>query len=314
MTDKLNTRNGKPVSAQAFVPGHITGLFRIFDDSENPLECGSTGAGFSVELGTLTTVSITENESLDITTIYNDRCINAEVTKTVVELLAERYERTFRVIVRHESSLPSGVGFGASGAGALGTALALSHILDQKITTIDAAKYAHNAEIEHHTGLGDVIAQTYGGFEIRVRPGGPGIGEVVNIPPPHNFELVLAGASGLKTREVLTNHESRMKINAVGDRLVERINDNRTLETFIACSREFADAIGLETKRVAKSLEELDTLGLNLSSMVMLGDSVFCFCNEKQIELAENVLSSYWKPSQVMTTSISKDGGRLIAW
>ncbi|TFG34741.1 hypothetical protein EU527_02100 [Candidatus Thorarchaeota archaeon] len=314
MTDTLNIRDGVPLSARAFVPGHITGLFRIFDDSKNPLECGSTGAGFSVEIGTFTTVSITEKNSLDITTIYNDKRINAEVTKTVVRRLAEDYERTFKIVVRHDSSLPSGVGFGASGAGALGTALALSHILDHALNPIDAAKYAHSAEIVHHTGLGDVIAQTYGGFEIRVRHGSPGIGEVVNVPLPPELQIVLAGSPGLKTRDVLTSSKSREKINAVGDKLVDRMNVRRDLDTFIACSREFTEAIGLETKRVRKALDELDALGLNRSSMVMLGDSVFCFCNVKQVELAENVLGSYWKRSQVKTTSISNEGGRLVSW
>ena len=109
MTDTLNNRDDSLSSARAFVPGHITGLFRIFDENSNPLQCGSTGAGFSVEVGTYTTVSITEHKSLDITTIYNDRHVNAEVTKTVVRRLAEEYERTFKIVVKHESSLPSGV-------------------------------------------------------------------------------------------------------------------------------------------------------------------------------------------------------------
>ena len=84
MTDTLNTRDDIPMTAQAFVPGHITGVFRIFDEKKDPLECGSTGAGFSVEIGTLTTVSVIENESLEITTTYNDVNIDANVTKTVV--------------------------------------------------------------------------------------------------------------------------------------------------------------------------------------------------------------------------------------
>ena len=314
MTDTLNNRDTPLKSARAFVPGHITGFFRIFDENEDPLLCGSKGAGFSVEIGTYTTVSITENKTIDVITIYNDKRINAEVTKTVVKKLAEVYKRKLKVVVKHESSLPSGVGFGASGAGALGTALALGHILDPSLSTMDAAKFAHSAEITHHTGLGDVIAQTHGGFEIRVNPGSPGVGEVVKIKPPQDLQVVLAGAPGLETKEVLTSSKSRKRINSVGDRLVEKMTTSRNLETFIACSREFADAIRLETKRVTKALRELDDLGLSNSSMVMLGDSVFCFCNSKQVELVENILSNYWKQSQVMTTSISEAGGRLVSW
>ena len=113
------------------------------------------------------------------------------------------------MIVTHKSSLPSGVGFGASGAGALGTALALGHLLDSSMSETTAATYAHCAEVENYTGLGDVIAQTLGGIEIRKHPGAPGVGKVLNIPMDESQTVVLAGAPGLKTRDVLTNIENR---------------------------------------------------------------------------------------------------------
>jgi len=65
---------------------------------------GSRGAGFSVEIGTLTTVSIDDNESLEITTIYNDEVIDAQVTCMVVQRMVEDYEKNFKVSVAHESS------------------------------------------------------------------------------------------------------------------------------------------------------------------------------------------------------------------
>ncbi|MGY5871182.1 MAG: pantoate kinase [Candidatus Thorarchaeota archaeon] len=314
MTDTLNTRDDMPMTAQAFVPGHITGVFRIFDEKKDPLECGSTGAGFSVEIGTLTTVSAIENESLEITTIYNDENIDANVTKTVVKRLVENYERQFKVIVTHKSSLPSGVGFGASGAGALGTALALGHLLNSSMSETNAAAFAHCAEVVNHTGLGDVIAQTLGGIEIRTHPGAPGVGKVVNIPKNESQTVVLAGAPGLKTRDVLTNPENRARINAVGDDLVRRIIDSPSIETFISCSREFTESIGLSTDRVKASLRDLDDSGLNQSSMVMLGDSVFCFCDDHQSQTAVEILMKYWDTSQIQVTSVSEEGGRLVSW
>jgi pantoate kinase len=314
LTDTLNTRDDMPMTAQAFVPGHITGVFRIFDEKKNPLDCGSIGAGFSVEIGTLTTVSVTENEALEITTIYNDEYIDANVTKAVVRRLVEKYERQFKVIVTHKSSLPSGVGFGASGAGALGTALALGHLIDPTMNETTAAGYAHCAEIENRTGLGDVIAQTFGGIEIRTSPGGPGIGKIVSIHNPESQTVVLAGATGLQTHDVLTNPENRDRINAVGDKLVERIIDKPSIETFISCSREFTESIGLSTQRVTAALRDLDNSGFDQSSMVMLGDSVFCFCNETQSQFAVDILTKYWTSSQIQVTKVSNMGGRLVSW
>lgn len=296
------------------MPGHITGFFRIYDADKDPLLCGSIGAGFSVEIGTLTTVSITEQDSPEIITIYNDEQIDAQVTKTVVQSLIKDNERTFKVLVSHESSLPSGVGFGASGAGALGTALALGHILAPSLSSIEAAAYAHRSEVVNRTGLGDVIAQTQGGLEIRIGPGAPGIGKIVKISHSSELKVVLAGAPGLETKAVLTNPESRRRINAIGDRLVTELVANQKIQTFIKCSREFTHAIGLATTRVNLALEALDASGFSQSSMVMLGDSVFCFCDDNETESVVNILSQFWAESQVSVTSIAHEGGRLVSW
>ena len=294
------------------MPGHVTGIFRIFDEYEDPLRCGSTGAGFSVTIGTETSVSVMDHPSLEITTDYNSERIDAQVTKTVVRRLTEDYERTLKVHVTHESSLPSGAGFGASGAGALGTALALSQILDQEITYEQAAEVAHIAEIENHTGLGDVLAQTVGGIEVRVEPGGPGIGKIENILYLDSLRAVLAGAPGLKTAEILTNTETRERINTIGDHLVERIIADPTIETFMDCSRTFSDEIGLKTKRVKEALDELERTGLVDSSMVMLGDSVYCLCEEDDAYVAQRILSKYWDSEEVSVSEISSEGGRLL--
>lgn len=303
-----------PRSAKAFVPGHITGFFRIHDDASSPLLRGSRGAGFSVEIGTFTTVSINDSESLEITTIYNDEVIDAQVTRMVVQRMIEDCETNFKVNVTHESSLPSGAGFGASGAGALGTALALGHLLDPAMDYTMAARYAHEAEVVNHTGLGDVLAQTKGGLEIRIRHGGPGIGEIQHISHRESQHVVLAGAPGLRTHDVLTNSESRRKINSVGDRLIERIIDNPNLDTFISCSRIFTEYIGLASNRVLQAIHELDSSGFKQSSMVMLGDSVFCFCDDVETDSVIDILNRYWERNQVTVTAISNMGGRLVSW
>jgi pantoate kinase len=312
VTDTLTTRSDAGLAAKAFVPGHVTGIFRIFDEYDDPLHCGSTGAGFSVSIGTATTVSVMDHSSLEITTDYNNERIDAKVTKTVVRRLVDDYERTLKVHVTHDSSLPSGAGFGASGAGALGTALALSHLLDDDISNEKASEYAHIAEIDNHTGLGDVLAQTVGGIEVRVKAGGPGVGEIKDILYLDSLRAVLAGAPGLKTAEVLTDPTTREKINTIGDHLVERIVTDPTIETFVECSRAFSDEIGLKTRRVKEALDELERTGLVDSSMVMLGDSVFCLCEEDDAYVAQRILSKYWDSEEVSVSEIASEGGRLL--
>ncbi|TET07184.1 MAG: hypothetical protein E3J86_13855 [Candidatus Thorarchaeota archaeon] len=311
-TDTLTSQQETVLTAKAFVPGHVTGIFRIFDEYEDPLRCGSTGAGFSVTIGTVTSVSVMEQSSLEITTDYNNERIDAQVTKTVIRRLTDEYERTLKVHVAHDSSLLSGAGFGASGAGALGTALALGHILDNDISPEKAAGYAHIAEITNRTGLGDVLSQTVGGVEVRIKPGGPGVGEVKTIPHEDSLRAILAGAPGLKTSEVLSDPTSRNLINTTGDHLISRIIENPTIESFVQSSCEFSDTIGLKTKRVVSALKDLESAGFTKSSMVMLGDSVFCFCDENDTPNAQEILSKYWNTSQVFVTEISESGGRLL--
>jgi pantoate kinase len=312
MTDTLTTQQDAVQTAKAFVPGHVTGIFRIFDEYDDPLRCGSTGAGFSVTIGTVTSVSVVDHPSLEITTDYNKQRIDAKVTKTVVQRLTEEYERTLRVHVEHDSSLLSGAGFGASGAGALGTALALSHLLDHDIEYETAAGFAHVAEIVNHTGLGDVLSQTVGGVEVRVKAGGPGVGQIENIAHQDSLRAVLAGAPGLETSEILTSPTTRERINSIGDGLVARIISNPTIDTFVECSREFSEEIGLETARVEQALDDLEKAGLVNSSMVMLGDSVFCLCDENESSIAQVILSKYWDLSEVSVTGIAPEGGRLL--
>jgi pantoate kinase len=286
-------------------------MFRIHDEYDDPLLCGSTGAGFSVEAGTETTVYITENPELEIIVEYNNKVIDGPVTKTVIRRLAEDYKQVFKVKVEHRSSLPSGVGYGASGAGALGSAIAFGHILDSKISIEKAARYAHCAEVTNHTGLGDVGAQVLGGFEIRTHPGTFGVGKIHNFSYNDSMDVILAGKSGLETRSVITDPEWRDRINAVGDRLVERIISNPNLKNFIECSKHFAKVTGLMSSTVTSALDDLKKNGYDKSSMVMLGDSVFCFCDSSETGDVLDILSKYWNHSNSIVTRVSKMGGRL---
>jgi len=295
------------------VPGHITGLFRIHDDAADPLHRGSTGAGFSVSIGTTTSVTIEESSSLETRVEYNRQPMEAPVTTTVVRTMAENHRRTFAAHVEHESHLPIGVGFGASGAGALGTALALGKILDARMTPVKAAGFAHSADVLNHTGLGDVIGQFEGGVEVRVAPGAPGIGKIVHVPYNKSMQVVLSGGTGLKPkRAALVDASWRERINRVAEDLIEAMKANLSITNFVNCSRRFADATGLATDRVRSTLNRLDSAGLDQSGMVMLGDSVFCFCDKDNNTDARDILSLQWETQEIVVTTIATKGGHLI--
>ncbi len=308
-------------TAQAFVPGHVTGIFRIYDTHSDPLQRGSMGAGFSISIGTLTTVTINENSKVEITTTYNGKLIDATVTRTVVERMLNEHKATLSVEVNHESDLPIGVGFGASGAGALGTALSLSSILDEDFNYTHAAQHAHYAEVIQRAGLGDVIAQTSGGLEIRIQPGAPGIGKVRKLECPSELAVVLAGSTGLETKNVLSDPLSRDRINQTGDSLLDDLlllpnlsttSQSHAYRKIVDASKEFSKRIGLMTPRIRDALTTLESEGFDMSSMVMLGDSVFCMCETDQTNEVESILENFWASNEILITNISDIGGRLL--
>ena len=306
-----STLNRSKRRARAFVPGHITGVFRIFDECGDPLHCGSVGAGFSVEAGTTTTVTIAEASTTTVTVTYNGHVIDAPVTETVVHEMMNDYRLTAAVGVDHKSDLPIGVGFGASGAGALGTAIALGSLLDKSMPLESSARYAHRAEVINRTGLGDVLAQTVGGVEIRTHPGGPGVGRIVRLLPPDGMRVVLAGHPGIETKSVLSDPDQRSRINDVGDRLVGNLIEQPSMASLIDVSKEFARSTGLMTERVKSALDDLWGAGYDWSSMVMLGDSVFCFCKDSEVDAVQEVLERHWNKSEILVTNVSLHGGGL---
>jgi pantoate kinase len=299
-------------TALSFVPGHITGLFRIIDDHEDVLYRGSLGAGFSIAAGTRTKLSVTETKRSKLTVKYNGKSIDAPVTRMVIQRMLEDYNQTLSVEVNHTSALPIGVGYGASGAGALGTALSLASLLGSKLDYEKAAQYAHCAEVLNHTGLGDVISQTAGGIEVRVKAGAPGIGRILKLTSPEDASVVLAGATSRKLKKALVDPESRHRINRSSEALIDGLVRKPTLENIVKASRQFASEAGLETPRTKKALAELSSSGYDMASMVMLGDSVFCICSPDNVSNVGEILKDFWDLSEILLTNITDTGGVVI--
>ena len=86
-------------------------------------------------------------------------------------LIVNKLNKKIAIIIKHTFDLPIGAGYGSSGAGALGIALGLNKILDLGLEDLEAAKYAHIAEVENHTGLGTAGGQFIGGFTLSIITG-----------------------------------------------------------------------------------------------------------------------------------------------
>lgn len=301
-------------AARAFSPCHITGFFQISDNSSDPLHIGSRGAGVSLSSGITTIVEI--NKALEDSTVIKINGVaqgSAEVSKRVMNAALSRLKKRDRycVTVEHSMSVPIGAGFGTSGAAALSLALALNEALELNMTRTEAAQMAHVAEVECKTGLGTVIAETFGGVEIRTKPGAPGIGEVIQVPVPENTVVVCLSFGPLSTKESLTNPATRERVNRYGGDLVNKLAEKPDLAGFLELSREFAEHVGLITESVRRVLKATDAAGF-ACSMAMFGESVFTLVERDSLEDITKIFRKHGLEGVVFSSEVDFEGARLL--
>ncbi len=299
---------------RAFSPGHITGFFQICDESESPLEKGSRGAGVSVSKGVTTTVEIApaDNSTLQITINGKDSS-QAPVSKAVVaHFLKFHQEETCEVWVSHKVELPIGSGFGTSGAAALSLAIAMNEAADVKLSQLEASQIAHIVEVEQRTGLGTVIAEMVGGIEIRTTAGGPGIGQVEKLPSSDKFTVVCLPFGPIATSKQLSNPSSRKRINERGGLLTDALRANPRVSNLMEYSRNFAEYIGIITKRVKTVLEAADAAGFTCSTAIF-GENVFSIVPHDEVPELAAIFEHHKDPElDVLTMDIDSEGARII--
>jgi pantoate kinase len=250
----------------AFSPGHITGFFQVCEH-EDPLRTGSRGAGVCVSMGATSHVMAARGDGRMKVKINRERD-QAPVTR---QALAELLDGSnLDITVETYLELPMSQGFGMSAAGALSAALALAEILGR--SREEAIKATHRAEVIHRCGLGDVAGISIGGVNIRTVEGVAPYGRAKRIAK--DLELVVAVmGSALPTASVLFNRGLRRAIDLTGAECVDSLVKSPSLANFLRLSREFSEITGLMTDEVELGLRTVDDLGL--SSMIMLGNSIF---------------------------------------
>jgi pantoate kinase len=296
-----------------FSPGHITGFFQICDQPMDPLLKGSRGAGVSITHGVTTRVSVKKSSKTFVKIGINGNITeSAEVSEHVIKTFLSRVEGNYIVSVEHNVKIPIGSGYGASGAGALSLALALNKVFDLGLTRIEAAQVAHIAEVKCKTGLGTVIAETYGGLEIRMKPGAPGIGEIKNIHLTDEYAIVCLNFDSISTKEVLINEKLSQKINKAGEKLVYELLMQPTPNMFMEFSRKFAEQVGLISERMWKTLREADRKGFTCS-MPMLGESVFSLIKRDAVEELLKIFHKHaLSGHSIIVAGIDFKGARIL--
>jgi pantoate kinase len=301
----------KPIAlARAFSPGHITGFFEVPHDISgfHSLHRGSKGAGFSIDRGITTTAYLYDSAKPDYQISINGiKSHNAEVSKWVIEKYLKLADRPYFISIHHDVETPIGFGLGSSGAAALSLSYALNQVLETGLNRTQAAQIAHHAEIDCNTGLGTVIAEFAGGFEMRTSAGAPGVGSVSKINLEKTYKAVILCLAPILTRSFLTNRIN--EINGLGGIMLSKLSASRSLDDFLKMSHGFAEMLSLTEGRCKGPIAALKTRGI-ASSVALFGQTVFTVVTEERAAEAADALREFG--GSLIVSNIDAAGARML--
>jgi pantoate kinase len=294
--------------SRAFSPGHITGLFEIPHGSYSHfLQRGSKGAGFSIDRGITTTAFIYESAKTSYRISINGiQTSKAEVSKWIVEKYLKLANKQYFVNIEHDSGIPVGFGLGSSGSAALSLSYALNEALGAGLTRTQAAQIAHHAEIACKTGLGTVIAEFAGGFEMRTVAGAPGIGSVTKIDL-EDYKAVVLCLAPISTKSFLTDRI--YEINGLGGVMLNKLSVSKSVDEFLAMSYKFAETIGMTEGRCSEPIAALKDKGIK-SGVALFGQTVFALVPESRAKEARDALRGFG--GTLLVCNIDNDGARVL--
>jgi len=299
-------------TAAAFVPGHISGFFQICDEAGELERKGSRNCGPCINAGVLTEIAVGPDERINVEVFINGRrAPEAHTTLAVARQILQMVQKPSRVVIKHSAQVPIGAGYGASGAGALGAALALSKAFDLGFTRSKIIEIAHVAEVSCRTGLGDVGAQAIGGLVIGLEAGAPPHGKWQQIPLERDMKIVCATLAPLSTRDLLEDSDLRDRSRKFGAIAMENLLERPTLQNFIKVSYNFSEELGLMDDELRELIEAANSAGAIGASMVMLGRAVFAFVKVPALEKVKRAFSERVDRDAILTADFDLEGARL---
>jgi pantoate kinase len=252
----------------AFAPGHISAFFEPVYTGHNMDRSGSRGAGINISLGAVSQVTVKPASQHTIAISINGSSSNAPVTKLALNYLVG--EIPLMITVDTMLDLPVSQGFGMSAGGALSSTLALADLLN--LPRDKAVKAAHYAEVQLRTGLGDVIASSFGGIEIRREAGLPPWGMLEHIPGKYDIVVCVIGKE-IETKKILSDAVRLREIASYGRYCTKKLLEKPSVEHLFSLAWEFTRKIGLADKMMLQAIKAANQYGM--ASMCMLGNSVF---------------------------------------
>jgi pantoate kinase len=255
-------------SARAFAPAHVTGFFAPDLRERDPRGRGSVGAGLVLSAGVTATATWRRAAATRIhVASREDRTLSISEDVAVRLVGARRGHLTVELV--HD--LPIGQGFGASAAGALATALAVTGAL--RDTRARPFEVAHLADLFGGGGLGGVAALGGGGLEVRERAGIPPWGHVRHRRFPWPVFIVVAGPP-IASPPLLRDAAFLARVSEAGSAALRRFRTDPSPRRFLGESEAFTDVIALGDARLRRLLLQLRGTGASVAQ-AMFGRSLF---------------------------------------
>ena len=278
---------------RAFSPGHISGYFRRVE-GKDPASTGSIGGGVVISEGVVASAEKADSTEVQVQRIdANGRLLTKSSGSPPVEYALERLGISAKITTT--CRLPIGAGFGMSAAAILSSVTAANELLGVGLSLDEIAACAHESEVVHRTGLGDVAACQGGGFVVRKNPG---IHAEINRYYPENCRIYAISFGPISTPEVLGSTEAMARVtNAFPERHPKSVTE------ILEFSRKFSEESGLITPEIRSVLGTCDRQEIS-ASMTMLGNGVFAVG-----ENARTVLSRF---GEIYELSVAHNGMHLL--
>jgi pantoate kinase len=300
------------MESTAYSPGHITGVVQTYEYLDDPINSGSKGIGFSIHKGVTTQVNITPSRINDIRIEINGETVsNATVSEYVAKSLTSNINRNLKISIKHLVDIPIGSGFGTSGAAALSLAYALNQVLGLGLSTIESAKVAHIAEVVCKTGLGTVLAEMQGGFEVRVKHGAPGIGKIIEIPLDDDYVMVALELGTKSTEQMLRELVRKNETPQLGEQFVHLFLADSSVQNFLNLSKKFSQLMNISHK-LKNAAKDAEARGF-ICGIALFGDTLFSLVRPNEVNELKNIFSKYRiRNESIIISQIEKRGARLL--
>ena len=237
----------KKQAVTGYAPSSVSLFFKPLIHSE-PKESRSPGCAICFAEGVYATVTFSDH----LEVIANGKLIEMPTVQTVVEKMADR---PVRIDLKIE--LPIGCGFGISGGCALAAAFALNELFGGRHDAYSVGKIAHEADVIHGTGIGDVAAQMLGGLVYRACKNSPLDARrfMMNEVQSRTWSFRAGVFGTLSTGSIMRDENLRQQIVASSNHAIDWL-DGALSE---ASQREHAQPSKQETSAVATNIaiEEL---------------------------------------------------------